>query len=653
MKGKKLYWLSEPAKDAIGYLEEFHGKWSLWNNSPFRQAWLRNFVAYYSPVIATTSWDSSLIFEGVQGELTRFFTPKAKTYIRQLVTIVTKQRQSFQAMAETDGSDVVEDVKLANSLLEQIVANQRLDLKADQLVEMGLVTGAAFTKTIWRTDLGAPFTVSPDGQVIFTGGVEISVSDVFNTFYDITYPHWDLVPWAEVRVVRNRWELVAEHPTLEREILNLPSCYEERGPNTWWDRTLVDEDLVFVYEMYAKPSPALPQGRMLIYSSPTCVYYDDVNIYGAIPIEPNIPEQVMGTTLGYPQFTNILASQEMYDNSLSAIATNQAQFAVQSVAIARGANVNVQELNGMRFVSFTPQNVPGGGKPEPLQLTQSSPETFKFAEMLDGVMQAMSGVNGALRGEPPPGVTSGVAIATLSANALEFVEGISKPYRLCMEKTMLHAVNAYKRFAKLEQGLEIKGRSSQVMRRKFTGENLKNISGVKILTANPLMQTISGRVEVAEKLFSMPQELWPKYVSVLEGRPLTDIYKNDLSQEDLIQSENESLSHGEAVPVLATDDHAQHMQAHAGLLNDPKIRLNGQFNQIILDHILEHYRQTKEVDPYLTAIIRTGKMPMGADPQPQAGAQPQAPGKLDGFLADLGPERAEPARDALNRPVAR
>jgi saccharopine dehydrogenase-like NADP-dependent oxidoreductase len=77
-----------------------------------------------------------------------------------------------------------------------------------------------------------------------------------------------------------------------------------------------------------------------------------------------------------------MACQEMLDNGLSAIATNQSQFAVQSVAIPRGAGVNVQELGGMRFVSFTPQNVPGGGKPEPLQLSATSPETFKFIDVL-------------------------------------------------------------------------------------------------------------------------------------------------------------------------------------------------------------------------------------------------------------------------------
>ncbi len=641
------YWLHEDAKKVVSYLVDYHDKWGAWSGSPFRQAWMRNFIAYYSPVINPGSWDTSLIFEGVQGELTRFYTPKARTYIRQLVSIVTKQRISIQAMCQTEGSDVVEDVKLANALADQIIQNQRLDIKGDQLVEGGLVCGNWFTKAVWRTDLGQPYTRNEDGTIIFTGGVEITTPGVFDVFYDVTYPHWDMIPWVETRTIKNRWDLIAQHPDLERHILALPCVSESRGPNTWFDRTITDEDLVFVYELYARPSPALPSGRMLVYGDSDTVFYDDENPYATIPIEPMTPEIVLGTGLGYPQFTNIVAPQEMYDNSLSAIATNQAQFAVQSIAVARGSNVNVQELNGMRFVSFTPQNVPGGGKPEPLQLTQSSPETFKFSDMLDKVMQDMSGVNGALRGTPPPGVTSGVAIATLSANALEFTESIGKPYRMCIEKTLYHSINAYKKFAKLPQPLEMKGRNSQVTNTTFTGDRLQNISGIKIITSNPLMQTISGRLEIAEKLMAMPKELWPKYVSILDGRPLTEITKNDVSQEDLINSENELLMQGQDVPVLATDDHAAHVQDHVGLLNDPRVRLNGPTIQVIFNHVEQHKTLAQTTDPYLLAMVRTGKIPE-APPTPQGGGVPPPP-MGGGPLAEQAIQGAPPAQDALKR----
>lgn len=649
---KEDYWLHREAKQVVDYLEEVHAKWAIWNNSPFRQAWLRNYIAYYSPVIAPGGWDTSLIFEGVQGELVRFYTPKARTYIRQLAGIVTKQRIAVQALCQTDGRQVVEDVKLANALSDQIITNQRLDIKGKSLVEGALVTGSWFTKTVWRTDLGQPYTRDANGTIIFTGGVEISLSSPFNTFYDSSYAHWEQLPWVEVRTAKNRWDLIAQHPDLAKDIMALPSARENKGPHTWFDSTLTDEDRIFVYELYCRPSPSLPRGRMIIYGDSRTVFYDDDNQYNGIPIEPMTPDIVLDTSLGYPQFTNILAAQEMYDNSLSAIATNQSQFAVQSVTTPRGSGINVQEINGMRFVSYTPQNVPGGGKPEALQLTQSSPETFKFADMLDEkIMQQMSGINGALRGIPPAGVTSGVAIATLSANALEFTEDVGLPYRVCLEKTIYHAINAYKLFAKLPQNLEVKGVNNKVSSQQFKGEQLQNVSGIKILTANPLMQTISGRLEIAEKIMAMPKDLWPKYVAILEGRPLTDIYKNDLSQEDLIQSEDEDLMAGTPVMALATDDHAVHIQSHAGLLNDSAVRTNGTAIEGILAHIEEHKMLAQTTDPYLMAMVRTGKTPdMGMMPPPGVPAPGGGPGGPPA-LAEQEIEPAQPAPDALDRGV--
>lgn len=643
------YWLLDDGESAVDFLEDYHSRWSLWSASPFRQAWLRNYLAYYSPVINPSSWDTSLIFEGVQGELTRFYTPKARTYIRQLVTIATKNRLAVQCMAQTTGADVVQDVKLGNALADQIIQNERLDVKSEQLVEGALVCGAWFTKTTWRTDKGQPYTRDQNGNVIYTGGVEITTPAIFDVFYDISPAHWEELSWAECRTMKNRWDLLAQHPELKDEILALPSVREVRGPNTWFDRTLPDEDLVFVYEMYARPSPALPQGRMLIYSSGECIFYDGENPYGTIPIEPMIPESVMSTGLGYPQFTNLVAAQEMYDNSLSAIATNQAQFAVQSVAIARGANVNVQELNGMRFVAFTPQNVPGGGKPEPLQLSQTAPETFKFSDLLDKVMMDMSGINGALRGSPPPGVTSGVAIATLSANALELTSSVTKAYQLCMEKTIMHALNAFKKFAKLPQVVTLQGRNNQVSNEEFTGDQVSNISAVKLSMLNPVMQTVAGRLEIAEKLLQMPRDLWPDYIAVLEGRPLTDLTKNAVSQFDLIEEENKLLMKGAKAFALSTDDHPKHIQEHAALLNDPAVRLNGPTVQVILDHILEHQQLAQSTDPMLMAMVRTGKQPQMMPEQAAPGPRPAPEGNQPQMPGAPAAEASRPAKDMLDR----
>jgi len=644
MNDKHEYWLYGDSKQVANKLTEFHTNWYSWHGSPFKQMWLRNYLSYYSPVVHPSAWDTSMIFEGVQGELLRFYTPKARTLIRQLVAVVTKQRMAFKAAARTSGSDVMNEVKLANALSDQIVQQERLNIKGDQLCEGGLVTGVWFTKTTWRTDFGEPYTRDDKGKPITNGGVEISLLSPFNVFYNLGLP-WDQVPWVECRVKRNKWDLIADHPDLEDEIKSLPSVAQERGPHSWVSSELDDEDLVYVYEFYHRPCPSLPKGRMMIYADDQTVFYDGENRYDTIPIEANIPEAVLDTGLGYSKLTDLAGAQEMFDNNLSAIATNQSQFAVQNIAIPRGSNVNVNELNGMNFITFTPQNASGGGKPEALQLTKTAPEVFKFTDKLEQLMQDLSYLNGAMTGNLPPGVSSGTAIATLSANSIEFITSISKSYNLCWEKTMQHAMNAYQKFAKIPQKVKLTQKSGQTTYREFTGEEMANVSEMTLETVNPLMKTFAGRLEIGEKLLTMPKEIWPEYTACLEGRPLSEIYKGEVTEVDLIAQENEALEQGQPVPVLAVDDHPMHIQRHAEVLADVENRVNGQSVQAVLNHIMEHYQLLKQGDPALLGIIKTGTIPEGglqppppppapSGPQPSSMAPPQ-PGPAGGPPPDM------------------
>jgi len=544
-----------------------------------------------------------------------------------MVTLVTKNPLSLKAMAEVMNNNIMDTMKLGNAVAAQIVDTQRLDHKKKQLTECAIVAGIAFLYTRMRTDRGDKEPIlDQDGAIVYDGAIDMTVHTPFDVYYDATIPVWDDVPWVEVRTVTSRWDLIAQHPELTDEILALPSMATVSGVRTWFERITQNDDMVFCYEMYVRPCAAIPKGRMIMYSGEKCIYYDGHNEYGCIPIEPMIPEQVMGSTLGYPQFTNLMACQEMFDNSISAQATNLSSFAVQNIAVPRSANVNVQEIGGMRFTFYTPQNIPGGGKPEAMNLMSSSPENYKFADFMENQMMKMINLNGALRGAPPSGASSGVAIATLSANAIEFTTSLQEAMNDCIGRSIKHALNCLVTFgSNTERYVMMSGTNDQLISKPYKGSDLKSVAGIRIAMQNPLMQTIAGRLEISEKLLQMPRDLWGEYVSILEGQPLANLTKDELSEDDLIEAENEEMSKGNPVPSLITDDHAKHIKKHAAALNDPRIRLMGQYNQVFLEHIQEHYRLAMEQDPMLTAMIRTGKMPEGGiqpPPQQQLGEAP-------------------------------
>lgn len=647
---KRSYWMADEPKVIIDELSNRHGRYSVWDTNPLMSAWARNVYAYNSTVLDASGWETGLMFEGEQGELVKMAVPQARSLLRQLVTLITKKRMAFNCIAETKGMDVMADVRLGNSVTEQIIDDERLDLKGDLLCESSLIYGAAFMKSCWRTDKGDPYMAANDGSIVYTGSIDITVHSPLDVFYQYNIPTWDEQPWAEVRLIKNRWDLVAQHPDMIEKILALPSVNMSREMAFMSSPAQMDDDLVYVFEVYHKPTPAIPKGRMLMYSDRDTVYHDGENTYGNIPLEPMMPEKIDGMCLGYPFFSNLLPCQEMLDHSFSAIATNQSAFAVQNIAVARGAAVSVQEINGMNFISYTPQNVSGGGKPEPLQLTQSSPETFKFIDSLYTHLQQLSNINSALRGTPPPGVTAGNAIATLTTNALEFLNGFQKSYDLCLEKTIWNAISATKRFAKIERSVKQVGKNNQSYTRSYKGDDLKSLKGVKIIQVNPVMQTLAGRLNIAENLIQAQLVKTPQeYIALLEGAPLRQLYEVELSEDDLIQNENESMMDGRQVIALSTDDHAMHIRKHKTLLNDPMVRLMNDKVQMILAHLEEHKTLAQQTDPQLMAMALTGQMPQGGPP-PQQGGAPQLAGQMmpEGEGLPEG-QPAQPAEDMLGR----
>lgn len=620
MKSKREYWMTYEAKDLASKLVGYHDRYFGRTINPIYQMWLRNSYAYYSTVLDADTWMTALRFDGEQGELVKMSIPQSRSLIRQLLTLITKQKLAFNAIAQVQKLDVTEEMRIANALCEQTVTKQFLDIKTTDMVESGLVLGTGFMKATWRTDRGEPQVAAPaqDGQpanaVLYSGDIEITTPHLLDMLYDFTISNWDDLDWVEVRVKRSRWSLIAQHPNLEQEILNLASCNQDlRSKNVLG---IEEDDQVYCYELYHKPIPGLEHGRMMFYSNPDTVYHDGDNEYKCIPIEQYKPEPISGMGFGYAMLSNLLPAQEMYDHDLSAIATNHSSLGVMNVTAPKGAEVSVRDIMGMNFFSYNAVDAPGGGKPETLNLLQSSPELFKLPEVLLSNMQQLTNINGAVRGELPGG-TSGVAIATLTTNALEFLSGYSKCLESTLQKIMMHSINGYRRFAKAERLVAITGKNYQAFGKKFTGDMLAPITGIKIETINPLLMTMAGRIEVADK--SMQNGLvtsMKDYAAILDGQPLSKLFETEVSETDLIQSENELLVDGKQVQALSIDNHPQHILKHKVLLNDPRIRADAPRTKVILDHIEEHDRLAQQTSPFLQAMANTGKMPEGGPPPP-------------------------------------
>lgn len=659
---KERYWFDEDAETVVQRLVEIHENWHKWSSNPIMQAWARNAAAYYSPVLDANAWDTSLSFEGDQGELVKMQIPEARSAARQFIALATKQKLAFQAIAQRSGKDVIQDTRLGNAIASQVVEVQRMDQKGERLAELAYVLGIAFLQTTWRTDKGSPHAVTETGDLMYDGDLDMAVRGPGDVFWDYHLEEWDDLDYAEVRVAKNRWSLIAQFPDLKDAILNLPPAYE-KGLRDTEASSVMNEDMVWCYEAYHKPTPAMPQGRMVMYSDDQTIYFDGPNRYGCIPIEPMKPEPIMGTGFGYPNFSNLLPAQEMMDHSFSAWATNEAAHAVKNVTVPRGAAVSVEEIGGMNWISFTPQNVAGGGVPQVLDLNRTSNETQKLGDVMRDRIIALSNLNAALRGQPPAGVTSGAAIATLTTNALEFMTSFQKAYATCLERSMMHAINAYQKFCQLPHLVNIVGKNLQSYAKEFVGNDLRSIRGFKLALANPAMMTVAGRTDIADKAMKtgLIKNL-QQYFAIIEGGQTQELYRTELSEDDLIASENNDLLDGTPVRAMAGDDHPLHAREHHAIMNDPELRRRAasgdpEAEKILKNatsHIMEHMDLAKKTDPFFLGMIRTGKMPEQGPP-PEGPEGPGGPGPKPPGGGEMGApapgtaEPANPAQDMLER----
>lgn len=658
---KKGYWFSDlDPSTIVQKMMAGRQSWSNQQTNPICQSWTRNAIAYYSTILEAQDWQSALGFTGDQGELIKMVIPTSRSLVRQIVTLTTKERLSFTAIAESRGADVTEDMRIANGLMKEIIKDCHLDKLRELAAEQACIWGMGFLKPGWRTDMGQPYMANPvemaDGttsqQTEYDGKIDIETPSVFDLQWDARISSWYKLNWVECRTIKNRWDMVASFPELEEAILQIPPMSSSNMMFVGQGGTNMQEqdDLIYVYELYHKPSSAMPEGRMMMYSDEKTVFHDGPNEYGCIPVISIIPEPIHTMGFGYAILSNFLPAQEMFDTCASAIATNNANLAVQTVLCPRNADINVEQIQGMNYAFYTPQNADSGGKPEALQLTQSAPETFKFADFLDKYMTAVSGLNSTIRGTPPAGLTSGTAIATMSANALEFLNSLSKALDLALEQTMYNALKFYKKFAIVPREITLEGKNNKSSSKTFTGKNLESVKNVTIHRSNPLMATLAGRADIADKLLQtgLIKDL-QQYFSVIEGAPKDQLYKVELSENDLMESENDALLEGQEVRALSTDDHPQHIRQHAQLLNSPELRMDDAKIQPILNHILEHYQLAQSTDPLLMSMVRTGKMPEGGMMQPPPMAAPSGGAGMPEQMPE--PQTAGLAEDQVDRGV--
>ena len=298
--------------------------------------------------------------------------------------------------------------------------------------------------------------------------------------------------------------------------------------------------------------------------------------------------------------------QEMLNSLYSTATTNINAFGVQNILNPRGNDVSIEQLaEGMNFIEYNSQM----GKPEALQLVQTSPEVYQLIALLEKNMETISGVNSVARGNPEQSLRSGTALALVQAQALQFVSGLQQSYIQLLEDVGTGLINLLKDFASVPRIAAISGINNRTEMKDFKSDDISSVNRVVVDVGNALMQSTAGRAQIAENLLQMGLIDTPEtYLTVISTGNLDFMTDSKTDEMVLIRSENEAMINGEEVIGLFSDLHAIHIKEHRTLLNDYMLRRDPELVQAVLDHIQEHINLLQTTDPNILTI--TNQQPL-------------------------------------------
>jgi hypothetical protein len=333
----------------------------------------------------------------------------------------------------------------------------------------------------------------------------------------------------------------------------------------------------------------------------------------------------------------------------SIILTNQKTFGVGCVKLPEGHNLQHSMIaEGMVALVVNEKN----GKMEAVNFTSTPAEVFNYRQTLGQKIDLLSGINSVIKGQPDSNIGSGNFAALIASQAYQFSSGLQESYVELAQDVGEGIIEHLQTFPKSERTAAIVGKNKKYMLKNFTSEDLAGVQNVTCEIGNAAGKTVAGRMQLAKDLLDggLITET-DHYLEVMETGRIEPMTNKKQTQNNLINRENEMLRNGENPPVMASDNHARHIDDHKCLVDDPDIRMGDpKIMQAVVEHTLEHYKQWQTTDPSLLTALGIPTFPglsMAPGQQPTGGS---VPGEVSTTATGM-PEMPKPAVNPLDGQV--
>lgn len=604
------------------------------------------------------------------------FSPKmVMNYLSNLTEQRTARLIKFKPVVQIlPRHDEIKDksaAKTAKSFLDYIQQMQSYEIRNMNVLKAAQICGEAYLDVLWDPHAGE---VHPDweseqeagkgkktpllddkGQpVLSDSGEPVTIDDIVkvgDVVYRVVLPLYRLfekkLTYEEANYCftlerKPVAELKKQYPKLSSQIKAEPGV-KFYSTTKMEDEPLVNEALVVTFSHVN--NQFMPKGRTVVFTKD--VILENVpNKYkhGEFPFERMpckiLPDEQHAVSF----FQSVKGPQAQYNNLTNAIIRNQMLVSHPKWFVPRGT-VKLESLgNDITVVQYQ------GGVPPTLGQQNPTPaEVFNFRTSLRDEMATLAEVGDVLRGDPPAGITSGVALTFIAEQERQVANAEIVLYnefvRRVAAKTLSVAGQNYDKSDK--RTMMVLGKNSEWVKAEYDPEALASPFDIRIQNSSALPDSKAARMQAVLDFAKSFPNMFPQeqVVEMLDLGQSEKYLTEAASAARAAEAENEMILDGKKVGAPEVYEASWvHWQIHFKAMQDTsfkKMPLDRQ--EALKDHVLATEMllmdQCKKSPALLQTMATNPYFPLFFTPEPppvppvdpaamgmEPGAEPPMPG---------------------------
>lgn len=617
--GGNQYWATKGAQDVCSELQQKETDYfTTANRRGLSRLWRLAYAQAFgmNPEAKFDMQTQSLAFVGPEAEFVRFRINEVRSYVQQMNAMAQGQRPAFQCLALNADHDSVSQIDTSQAIVDYLYRENVGEAREREALESDGWFGVGFAWMRWDPEGGdevdvpapVPGKTMPDGSPAITTVKQRSGAPKITSLFPwevVREPYQRDSLWVMVRERCSKWELAATFPEMSDLIVNVHNVREQPAAAEmfFYDINSASDDDVIVRHFYHRRCAALPAGRYI-------GMVDDVVLWDRpcphptkTPLVELSSGKFFGTNFGYTGTWDLMAIQQMLDEMCSKVATNICTFGVPTIFAEEGIVFDADSIASGKTV-FTIK--PGQQQPKQLEI-EGLPDSAKFFfEYLQQRFMSVSQLNSVVRGEPDTNIESGQMAALFHSIALEYQsarQAALDTFREELANMMLDMVRQYSTTPFL---VEVGGKSQQPYLKSFTTQSVSGVRRVRVVTANPLLRSQAGRLELFLQTYKLPPEQRAAAIELITSGDASMFTEDTRSQDIRIRWENERLSLGIQCQVSATDNPFVHVKKHVAQL-EALMSMDEQdllAINTILGHLVQHREVYGMMDPLMAIFLR-------------------------------------------------